>query len=135
MVKSMMGKLGYEILVVDRVECARITKKDLPIAHYRHLTEKEVLFLKMSYMKYLFILTIGVIILSTCNTSEDKGNASVDYAEYFYPTDSIIPFIYLFQEENNPLNEKMHRIYRLESADEIGRASCRERVEKSDVDV
>lgn len=67
-------------------------------------------------MKNLFILIIGVIILSACNTSEDKGNESEDYAEYFYPTDSIIPFIYLFQEENNPLNEKMHRIYRLESA-------------------
>src|SRR5690554_4489495 len=67
-------------------------------------------------MKNLCILFIGVIILSSWNTSEDKGNESVDYAEYFYPRDSIIPFIYLFQEENNPLNEKIHRIYRLESA-------------------
>lgn len=48
MVKLMMGKLGYEIIVLDRVEFAGLTKKDLPRGHYRHLTEKEVAFLKMS---------------------------------------------------------------------------------------
>jgi 23S rRNA pseudouridine2605 synthase len=47
-VKLMMGKLGYEIVILDRVEFAGLTKKDLPRGHYRHLTEKEVGFLKMS---------------------------------------------------------------------------------------
>ena len=56
--------------------------------------------------------------MSACTTSGDnKGNgkAGSDYAEYFYPTDSIIPFIYVYQDENNPLDEKMHRIYRLDN--------------------
>lgn len=47
-VKLMMGKLGYEITKLDRVEFAGLDKKDLPRGHFRHLTEKEVSFLKMS---------------------------------------------------------------------------------------
>ncbi|HLW30043.1 MAG TPA: pseudouridine synthase [Brumimicrobium sp.] len=47
-VKLMMGKLGYEIVVLDRVEFAGLNKKDLPRGHYRHLTEMEVGYLKMS---------------------------------------------------------------------------------------
>jgi 23S rRNA pseudouridine2605 synthase len=47
-VKLMMGKLGYEIIILDRVEFAGLTKKDLPRGHYRHLTEREVGYLKMS---------------------------------------------------------------------------------------
>ncbi len=47
-VKLMMGKLGYEIVKLDRVEYAGLDKKDLPRGQFRHLTEKEVSFLKMS---------------------------------------------------------------------------------------
>ncbi|PWH81373.1 pseudouridine synthase [Brumimicrobium oceani] len=47
-VKLMMGKLGYEIIKMDRVEFAGLDKKDLPRGQFRHLTEKEVSFLKMS---------------------------------------------------------------------------------------
>jgi 23S rRNA pseudouridine2605 synthase len=47
-VKLMMGKMGYEIVKLDRVEFAGFDKKDLPRGQYRHLTEKEVSFLKMS---------------------------------------------------------------------------------------
>ena len=46
-VKLMMGKMGYEIVKLDRVEFAGLDKKDLPRGHYRHLTEKEISFLKM----------------------------------------------------------------------------------------
>ncbi len=45
-VKLMIGKLGYEIVKLDRVEYAGLTKKDLPRGRFRHLTEKEVIFLK-----------------------------------------------------------------------------------------
>ncbi|PKR80320.1 rRNA pseudouridine synthase [Brumimicrobium salinarum] len=48
MVKLMMGKMGYEIKILDRVEFARLNKKDLPRGHYRHLTEAEIGYLKMS---------------------------------------------------------------------------------------
>lgn len=47
-VKLMFGKLGYEVVQIDRVQFAGLTKKDLPRGNYRHLTEKEVAFLKMS---------------------------------------------------------------------------------------
>lgn len=47
-VKLMFGKLGYEVVQIDRVQFAGLTKKDLPRGDYRHLTEKEVAFLKMS---------------------------------------------------------------------------------------
>lgn len=47
-VKLMMGKLGYEVRTMDRLEYAGLDKKDLPRGHYRHLSEKEVAFLKMS---------------------------------------------------------------------------------------
>jgi 23S rRNA pseudouridine2605 synthase len=47
-VKLMFGKMGYEVVNLDRVEFAGLTKKDLPRGNYRHLEEKEVGFLKMS---------------------------------------------------------------------------------------
>lgn len=47
-VRRMFEKLGYEVVKLDRVQFAGLTKKDLPRGHYRHLTEKEVAFLKMT---------------------------------------------------------------------------------------
>ena len=44
-VRRMFEALGYEVLKLDRVVFAGLTKKDLPRSHWRHLTEKEVLFL------------------------------------------------------------------------------------------
>lgn len=47
-VKAMLKKLDYEIVKLDRVEYAGLTKIDLSRGHYRHLTKKEVLFLQMA---------------------------------------------------------------------------------------
>ncbi|HLW30044.1 MAG TPA: hypothetical protein VKX29_04240 [Brumimicrobium sp.] len=67
-------------------------------------------------MRILILIIILVTTFSACNNSE-KRDAEIekDYVDYFYPTDSLIPFIYVFQDENDPLNEKIQRIYRLES--------------------
>jgi 23S rRNA pseudouridine2605 synthase len=46
--RKLIEKLGFEVTKLDRVKFANLTKKDLPRGHYRHLTEKEVGFLKMS---------------------------------------------------------------------------------------
>jgi 23S rRNA pseudouridine2605 synthase len=46
--RKLIEKLGFEVTKLDRVKFANLTKKDLPRGHYRHLTEKEVAFLKMS---------------------------------------------------------------------------------------
>lgn len=47
-VRRMFEALGYEVVKLDRVQFAGLTKKDLPRGIFRHLTEKEVAFLKMS---------------------------------------------------------------------------------------
>ncbi len=46
-VRRMFETLGYKVIKLDRVMYAGLTKKDLPRGRYRHLTEKEVAFLKM----------------------------------------------------------------------------------------
>jgi 23S rRNA pseudouridine2605 synthase len=46
-VRRMIASLGYEVLSLDRVYFAGLTKKNLPRGQYRFLTEKEVNFLKM----------------------------------------------------------------------------------------
>lgn len=47
-VRRMFEHLGYEVVKLDRVQFASLTKKDLPRGFFRHLTEQEVSFLKMS---------------------------------------------------------------------------------------
>ncbi|MBI3518829.1 MAG: rRNA pseudouridine synthase [Bacteroidetes bacterium] len=46
-VRRMFEHLGYEVVKLDRVAFAGLTKKDLPRAKFRFLTEKEISFLKM----------------------------------------------------------------------------------------
>ena len=46
-VRRIFESLGYEVIKLDRVVFAGLTKKDLPRGDYRMLTEKEVSFLKM----------------------------------------------------------------------------------------
>lgn len=47
-VRRTFEALGYEVTKLDRVKFAGLTKKDLPRGYFRHLTEQEVAFLKMS---------------------------------------------------------------------------------------
>jgi 23S rRNA pseudouridine2605 synthase len=46
-VRRMFEHLGYDVLKLDRVSYAGLSKKDLPRGKYRFLTDKEVAFLKM----------------------------------------------------------------------------------------
>jgi len=46
-VRRIFEHLGYEVLKLDRVVFAGLTKKDLPRGRWRRLTPKEVDFLKM----------------------------------------------------------------------------------------
>ncbi|MDY0053548.1 MAG: hypothetical protein RBR79_02705, partial [Bacteroidales bacterium] len=46
-VRRLFEYLGYEVVKLDRVVFAGLTKKELPKGTYRFLTEKEVGFLKM----------------------------------------------------------------------------------------
>lgn len=46
-IRSIFGHLKYEIVKLDCVAIAGLTKKDLPRGHWKHLTEQEVNTLKM----------------------------------------------------------------------------------------
>jgi 23S rRNA pseudouridine2605 synthase len=46
-IRRMFEALGYEVIKLDRVKFAGLTKKDLPRGNWRHLTENEISFLKM----------------------------------------------------------------------------------------
>ncbi|MGB0255244.1 MAG: pseudouridine synthase [Flavobacteriaceae bacterium] len=46
-VRRIFEHLGYEVIALDRVLFAGLTKKDLPRGHWRHLTKNEVDQLKM----------------------------------------------------------------------------------------
>lgn len=46
-VRRLFESLGYEVVKLDRVIFAGLTKKDLPRGKYRHLSPKEINFLKM----------------------------------------------------------------------------------------
>ena len=45
-VRRIFAALGYDVIALDRVVYAGLTKKDLPRGRYRYLTEKEVVTLK-----------------------------------------------------------------------------------------
>lgn len=47
-VRRLFDAIGYTVVKLDRVRFAGLTKKDLPRGYFRHLTEQEVSFLKMS---------------------------------------------------------------------------------------
>ena len=46
-IRRMFESVGYEVVKLDRVKFAGLTKKDVPRGTWRHLSEKEVSFLKM----------------------------------------------------------------------------------------
>lgn len=47
-VRRIFNHLGYQVVKLDRVLFAGLTKKDLPRGRYRFLTQQEISFLKMS---------------------------------------------------------------------------------------
>ena len=47
-VRRMFDSVGFKVVRLDRVKFAGLTKKDLPRGTWRHLTEKEVDFLRMT---------------------------------------------------------------------------------------
>lgn len=47
-VRRLFEALGYTVVKLDRVQFGGLTKKDLPRGYYRHLTEQEIAYLKMT---------------------------------------------------------------------------------------
>lgn len=69
-------------------------------------------------MKSILSILLFVLVFASC-IEEDSANIAqeegFDYKEYFFPSDSLIPYIYVFQGTHNPLDEKFFRIYRLQN--------------------
>lgn len=74
-------------------------------------------------MKFFIGLLIVSVFFVSCDRNEtnkerdlaNKESEVIDYADYFFPSDSLIPYIYVYQESHNPLDEKFFRIYRLQN--------------------
>src|SRR5690554_6413913 len=71
-------------------------------------------------MKHLLFILGLLFIVASCNDDssnqvENEGAGEHAYADFFYPTDSLIPYIYVFQNVDEPLDEKVLRIYRTET--------------------
>ena len=64
-VRRIFEHLGYQILRLDRVFFAGITKKNLPRGHWRFLTEDEVNILKAYYKIFFLILLLLPLRVST----------------------------------------------------------------------
>ena len=47
-VNRLFDAIGYKVIKLDCVSFAGLTKKDMPRGYFRHLTDKEISFLKMS---------------------------------------------------------------------------------------
>lgn len=67
-------------------------------------------------MKSLLIgfLTIIIAVFVSCS-SNDGDNRSGSLTSYFFPQDSIEPYIYVYADEKRPVDEKFYRIYTLKT--------------------
>jgi hypothetical protein len=77
-------------------------------------------------MKLFVSFIVVSILFISCNESNSNAeknlvdskstsSATTDYKDYFFPSDSLIPYIYVFQSSQNPLDEKIFRIYKLQN--------------------
>ena len=62
-----------------------------------------------SFVFSLFVLTI--LFFVGCVDEQKQSNKQHDYAAYFYPTDSLLPYIYAFRDDDQPLDERFYRVY------------------------
>lgn len=71
----------------------------------------------------VFFLAFFLFISCTENTDDRASEQSkvdtqntedFNTLDYFFPNDSLIPYIYVYQESENPIDEKLYRIYRLQ---------------------
>lgn len=71
-------------------------------------------------MKLIIFLLSVLFVIASCTTpeGEQKTVENETYAEYFYPTDSLIPYVYVFQNTKYKMDEKVLRIYRSETPED-----------------
>ena len=65
--------------------------------------------------KLIPLFFVGLLFLFT-NCQETEGiKPEADFTSYFFPTDSLVPYIYVYSDEEKPLDERFLRMYRLEN--------------------
>lgn len=68
---------------------------------------------------FLHILLILPVLscITSCNQKEqsatDEDDGQREYSDYFFPSDSLEPYIYVYADENKPVDEKFYRVYKL----------------------
>ena len=72
---------------------------------------------KLYFVFFSSLLFCGLQSCSEVIDGKEQSMTNKDYREYFYPTDSVIPYIYAYQDEKAPLDERFHRMYSLEEND------------------
>jgi len=65
----------------------------------------------------IFILVLASLVVSCSNKTDDSNEVQTNLQDYFFPSDSLDPYIYVYAEEGNPLDEKIYRIYKLITPD------------------
>lgn len=69
--------------------------------------------MKALHIFSLSIIAIFVVACSNGKSDDDPQESRSDLKAYFFPSDSLEPYIYVYAEENNPLDEKIYRVYTL----------------------
>lgn len=68
----------------------------------------------MKQVVYLVLIGVFCLAINSCKESPTTQSADT-YKEYFFPTDSLVPYIYVFSDEKMPLDERFYRMYRLQN--------------------
>jgi hypothetical protein len=68
----------------------------------------------MKKLVYLVFFTLFLVSIVSC---EDRKTSAVsdNFRDYFFPVDSLVPYIYVFRDEKKPLDERFMRMYRLQN--------------------
>lgn len=65
------------------------------------------------------IILCGIVLsckeADTLDDLTDSNSETKNYRDYFFPSDSLIPYVYVFQGSHNPMDEKFFRIYRMQN--------------------
>lgn len=68
--------------------------------------------------RLLFVMLVAVTTFTSCG-GWSNGNSSKEArktTDYFFPTDSLKPYIYVYADINRPVDEKFYRVYTLQTA-------------------
>lgn len=68
----------------------------------------------MKQLAYLFFGSFFFLVLTNCKETPTI-QITDNFKEYFFPTDSLLPYIYVFSDEKKPLDERFMRMYRLQN--------------------